>query len=143
MYYQQSIFVFNKIETGADITSKVLELKEFEDSFYIVTCKIRGSEISTKKGFKTFASMLEYLKTYVLKHALKEYDEEDLYVTNTMSMKAPKPTKEFVDILLHPSRLYNYVVHNGGGIIYNPYSRSSKYAPFEISAEVIDIYQKK
>ena len=144
-YYQQSIFVFSKIEAGGDITSRSFQLKEYKDSFYIVTWKTRNrsseSESSVKKGFKTFASMLDYLKEHVSKYALKEYNEEDLYTNNTMSIKATKPTQEFLDVLLHPSRLYNCVVHNGGGIIYNPYSRSAMQVPFEFSVEVIDIYQ--
>jgi hypothetical protein len=150
-YYLRTVSSFIKVQKGEDlklslneIRSGEIGLKEYKDSCYIVTWKTRahssGSENSVKKGFKTFVSVVEYLKDRIPKYALQEYDEDDLYTYNTMSTKAPKPTQEFVDILLHPSRLYNFVVNNGGGVIYNPYSRFAMHKPFEVSVEVIDIY---
>jgi hypothetical protein len=150
IYYLRTVSSFNKAQKGEDlklshneIRSGEIGLKEYTDSFYVVTWKTRahssGSENSVKKGFRTFASMLEYLKDRIPKYALKEYDEDDLYINNAMSMKAPKPIQEFIDILLHPSRLYNFVANNEGGIIYNPYSRFAMHTPFEVSVEVIDI----
>ena len=126
-----------------DNYDKDVEIENYSNMIYLVTWKTRthssGSENSIKKGFHTFKSLLEYLNDRIPKYAIKEWDGDDLYTDNTLSLKAPMPTDEFVKVLLDPERLYNFLMEKDGGIIYEPYSKFAMNIPFEISIEIIDM----
>ena len=136
-YYEESVQLY----LSNSYKSEDLKDTESKDEIFYIEEIIRahssGFEQSRRKFFKTFESMLEYLRDHVLEITKEEWSEDDKFFTDeTMETKAIRPSDDFIkSILLNSNRLYDFMKSSSkssGGKIYGPYSKFCSLVPFEI-----------
>jgi hypothetical protein len=143
-YYEESVELYNSKSVDLNLSKSMDPTDSNEEFFYIeeiVRAHSSGYEQSRRKFFKTFDSMLKYLKEHVPIVTVQEWSESDsFFVDQTMKIESPNPNDEdfenfILNILLNPKRLYNFMTKSSkssGGKIYGPYSKICCLVPFEI-----------
>lgn len=132
-YYEESVELYNS--KSMDFERSMDSTDSNEEFFYveeIARAHSSGYEQFRRKYFKTFDAMLEYLKKHVPIVTVEEWSYSDsFFVDQNMKIEAPKPNDDFINILLNPKRLHDFM-KSSGGKIYGPYSKFCCLTPFEI-----------